>query len=102
MQIVGLAVTRLRWGRGWSISELARNSGVAADTIAKIEDGESKGSPKTAKSLADALGVQVIDICGERQGDDVVVIPLGAVGQAAVQDMTKGELHDNGPTAQVG
>lgn len=92
MHIVGQAVTRLRWAKGWPIAELASKSGVSADTITAIEDGKSKGSPRTARRLAEALGVTVLDITAEGDG----VIPLGAVGQGIVDDaaQTQGDTDD--------
>lgn len=87
------------------MADLARESGVSADTIVAIEAGTSKGSPKTAKKLAEALNVQVMDICGDDGGEGGGVVPLGAVGRGAVGEAnitdTKGDGNDR-PTSAVG
>lgn len=77
MRVVGTVVRRLRWARGWSITDLSEHSKVSCETIERIEAGRSNGSPKSAYRIAKALGVLVDDIVSE---DDEEV--MGAVGKA--------------------
>lgn len=43
-------------------AELAKRAGVGQSTIAKIEQGDSRPRHKTARALAEALGVQPAEI----------------------------------------
>jgi len=54
-------MTVLRISKGWSMNELARKSKVAPSTIVKMNQGKSV-SAKTAKKIADALQVEVLEI----------------------------------------
>lgn len=76
MRISGSTVARLRWSRGWGITDLSDASGLSENTISRIEAGESRGTPKSALKLAQCLGVDVLDIICE----DDEPIPSGAVG----------------------
>ena len=53
----------LRTGRGLSIRKLAEEAGVSTETIYSLEHGRREFIwPRTAKKLADALGVKVQDL----------------------------------------
>jgi transcriptional regulator with XRE-family HTH domain len=53
----------LRTARGLSIRKLAEDAGVSTETIYSLEHGRRDFIwPKTAKKLADALGVEVDDL----------------------------------------
>ncbi len=56
------AIKVYRAERGWSISRLAKESGVPRETISRIEHGHNEPSAATIKKLADALGVTVHDL----------------------------------------
>jgi transcriptional regulator with XRE-family HTH domain len=55
----------LRRRRGWSQKDLAEESGVGQDTISGIESGRHEPRPSTLRKLADALGVEVVDLFRE-------------------------------------
>ena len=65
MQIPRLA--KWRELQGWTQKDLAHESGVSARSIAGYETGASV-RPRTARKLAEALGVEVIDLAGIGQG----------------------------------
>ena len=50
-----LKISRMRQERGWSMSRLARESGVHVSTISLIESGRMKPYPGQAEKLANAL-----------------------------------------------
>ena len=52
------ALRRLRQDRALSLRELGERSGVAFDTINKLELGKRSAHPRTVRKLAEALGVQ--------------------------------------------
>ena len=54
----GEALRRLRQDRALSLRELGELSGVAFDTINKLELGKRAAQPRTIRKLAEALGVE--------------------------------------------
>jgi transcriptional regulator with XRE-family HTH domain len=56
------AVRRIRTMRGMNQVDLAKASGVAQNTISEIELGKREARPATLKKLADALGVEIVDL----------------------------------------
>lgn len=63
----GKIITNLRDEKGWSQSELAQFSQVSRVMIGKYERGEAVPSIDTAKKIADAFGVSLDYLVGERQ-----------------------------------
>lgn len=59
------ALRELRRQKGWSQRDLARESGVGADTISGIESGRHEARPSTLRKLAGAFGVEVADLLRE-------------------------------------
>jgi transcriptional regulator with XRE-family HTH domain len=58
-------IKELRTGRGLSIRKLAEEAGVSTETIYSLEHGRREFIwPRTAKKLADALGVEPKDLFG--------------------------------------
>ncbi len=49
---------RLRQEQALSLRDLAERSGVAYDTINRLELGKQDAQPRTIRRLAEALGVQ--------------------------------------------
>jgi len=49
---------RLRQEQALSLRDLARRSGVAYDTINRLELGKQDAQPRTIRRLAEALGLQ--------------------------------------------
>lgn len=62
MRLSGETIVRLRYRQGWSLTDLAENTGLTKSYLSKIERGLRQGSPRSAKVIADALGVYVDDI----------------------------------------
>ena len=53
-----LQLKRLRQEQALSLRDLARRSGVAYDTINRLELGKQDAQPRTIRRLAEALGVE--------------------------------------------
>ena len=57
-EVDGARLRRLRRERALSQRELFRMTGVAFDTISRLETGKQQAQPRTIRKLADALGVE--------------------------------------------
>ena len=53
-----MQLKRLRQEQALSLRDLAQRSGVAYDTINRLELGKQDAQPRTIRRLAEALGVQ--------------------------------------------
>jgi transcriptional regulator with XRE-family HTH domain len=53
-----MQLKRLRHEQALSLRDLAKRSGVAYDTINRLELGKQDAQPRTIRRLAEALGVQ--------------------------------------------
>jgi transcriptional regulator with XRE-family HTH domain len=53
---------RLRRLKGWSLRDLAREAGVAVDTVLDLEHRARLPRPSTMRRIAAALGVQIGDV----------------------------------------
>jgi transcriptional regulator with XRE-family HTH domain len=53
-----MQLKRLRQEQALSLRDLARTSGVAYDTINRLELGKQDAQPRTIRRLAEALGVE--------------------------------------------
>jgi transcriptional regulator with XRE-family HTH domain len=54
----GEKLRRFRRARALSQRDLSRITGVAFDTISRLETGKQRAQPKTIRRLAGALGVE--------------------------------------------
>ncbi|GAA3777460.1 helix-turn-helix domain-containing protein [Streptomyces phyllanthi] len=77
--MVARNVRLLREQRGLSLAELARQAGLAKQTLSKLEQGTGNPTVDTLFSIAEALGVPVTRLVAEREqvmtvqrGDEVV------------------------------
>ena len=61
IRVDGKELRRLRRARVLSQRDLSRITGVAFDTISRLETGKQQAQPKTIRRLADALGVEPRD-----------------------------------------
>jgi transcriptional regulator with XRE-family HTH domain len=60
---------RLRRERALSQRDLTRMTGIAFDTISRLETGKQRAQPRTIRKLADALGVEPNELMkGENDG----------------------------------
>jgi transcriptional regulator with XRE-family HTH domain len=64
MEVDGARLRNLRRDSVLSQRELARMTGVAFDTISRLETGKQRAQPKTVRRLAGALGVEPRDLIG--------------------------------------
>lgn len=58
MEVDGARLRNLRRDSVLSQRELSRMTGVAFDTISRLETGKQQAQPKTIRTLADTLGVE--------------------------------------------
>jgi transcriptional regulator with XRE-family HTH domain len=58
MEVDGSRLRRLRRERALSQRDLTRITGIAFDTISRLETGKQRAQPRTIRKLADALGVE--------------------------------------------
>ena len=61
----GEELRRLRRARALSQRDLSRMTGVAYDTISRLETGKQQAQPKTIRTLADTLGVEPHELMKE-------------------------------------
>ena len=57
-EIDGARLRGLRRGRALSQRDVSRMTGIAFDTISRLETGKQRAQPRTIRKLADALGVE--------------------------------------------
>jgi transcriptional regulator with XRE-family HTH domain len=57
-EVDGTRLRRLRRVRALSQRELSSMTGIAFDTISRLETGKQRAQPRTIRKLADALGVE--------------------------------------------
>jgi transcriptional regulator with XRE-family HTH domain len=68
-EVDGARLRRLRRERALSQRDLSRMTGIAFDTISRLETGKQRAQPRTIRKLADALGVEPKDLMkGENDG----------------------------------
>ncbi|WP_256333490.1 helix-turn-helix domain-containing protein [Streptomyces sp. cf386] len=65
--VVARNVRLLREQRGLSLAELARQAGLAKQTLSKLEQGTGNPTVDTLFSIAEALGVPVTRLVAERE-----------------------------------
>ncbi|MCW2897885.1 MAG: Helix-turn-helix domain [Streptosporangiaceae bacterium] len=56
------AIREMRYAKGWNATELATKAGISQPYMSRIETGDSPGSPRALRLIADALGVPVTAI----------------------------------------
>ena len=61
----GARLRRLRQEQALSLRELGDMTGVAFDTINKLELGKREAQPRTIRKLAEALGVEPRELMKE-------------------------------------
>ncbi len=69
LEVDGARLRHIRQERALSLRELGRVSGVAFDTINKLENEYREAQPRTLRKLAEALGVEPKELMkGEADG----------------------------------
>ncbi len=64
MATLGKRVRQYREDRGYSLSELAKQSGVSRSYLYQVESGASSPTEEKLLALASALGVTITDLLG--------------------------------------
>ncbi len=64
-EVNGARLRRLRRERALSQRDLSRMTGIAFDTISRLETGKQRAQPRTIRKLADALGVEPRELMKE-------------------------------------
>jgi transcriptional regulator with XRE-family HTH domain len=68
-EVDGARLRRLRRERALSQRDLTLMTGIAFDTISRLETGKQRAQPRTIRKLADALGVEPKELMkGENDG----------------------------------
>jgi transcriptional regulator with XRE-family HTH domain len=70
MHISAEKLRELREERAYSLRGLARVSGVAYNTVLRIEHGQEEVWPRTVRRLAEALGVEPMVLQGSKMPED--------------------------------
>jgi len=73
-EVLGVNIKVLREARGWSLSELARQSSIAKGTLSQLEAGTGNPTIETVFSLSNALQVPVSELLTERAKAEVVLV----------------------------
>ena len=58
IKVDGVRLRQIRQEQALSLRDLSESSGVAHDTINKLETGKREAQPRTIRSLAETLGVE--------------------------------------------
>ena len=64
-EVDGPRLRRLRRERALSQRDMSRMTGIAFDTISRLETGKQRAQPRTIRKLADALGVEPRELMKE-------------------------------------
>ncbi len=95
-------LAKLRRSKGFSQRALANEAGVSPSSVYEIEVGRRKPNPSTLRKIADALGVEVIDLLEEEERPKVSAPPSSREWALVasdkefdswVQEAKAGELH---------
>jgi transcriptional regulator with XRE-family HTH domain len=81
---------RLRQQAVMSQQQLADESGVARDTISKLETGQRRAYPTTIRKLATSLGVEPQELVEEQEG------------RARTPEVSKGQEKDKPKKKRLG
>jgi transcriptional regulator with XRE-family HTH domain len=69
MDVDGARLRRVRRAHALSQRDLSRMTGIAFDTISRLETGKQRAQPRTIRRLADVLGVEPRELMkGEDDG----------------------------------
>jgi len=58
MSVDGATLRRVRRAHALSQRDISRMTGIAFDTISRLETGKQQAQPRTIRRLADVLGVE--------------------------------------------
>lgn len=86
MDNVGQRLKEERLRKGWSQRDLARETGVNADTISGIETRQHEPRPSTLRKLAEGMNIEVADFFQERARPKVSAAPPSLEWALAASD----------------
>jgi transcriptional regulator with XRE-family HTH domain len=66
-EVDGPRLRGLRRGQALSQRDLTRMTGIAFDTISRLETGKQRAQPRTIRKLAEALGVEPRELMKEEE-----------------------------------
>jgi transcriptional regulator with XRE-family HTH domain len=64
-EVDGPRLRQIRRERALSQRDLTRMTGIAFDTISRLETGKQRAQPRTIRKLADTLGVEPRELMKE-------------------------------------
>lgn len=98
-ELIGVAIRRLRQSRGWTLSDLARRSGVSLSSLSKIENQQMGASYCKISSIAKAFGTKFDHMFGpalpSRGGDGRRSITRAGEGKTFRNDYYDYEVHSH-------
>lgn len=71
---VGAQIRHFRRARGWSLREMAQQTGLSVGLLSQIERGLSSASMRTLALAGDALGVGVADFFADTAAKDLRIV----------------------------
>lgn len=101
---LGTRVRQLRKKKGWSLTDLAEESGVSRSYLSQIERRESTPTQDKIVQLANALGVLPSELLGEKKEEIDIPESLQrfaeeeALGSAEIQMLAQIEYRGNKPS----
>ena len=60
--VIGTMLRRLRREHGWTLTEVARRTGISVGTLSKLENGKTDLNFSSVNKLASGLGLRVTDL----------------------------------------
>lgn len=93
---VGAHVRAVREGRGWSVDQLAKQSGVSRSMLYGVERGQKAPTVLTLDRIATALGTSIARLVERERDDRVILLPSDE--QAVVRDPSGWERRILSPT----
>ena len=100
MDGIGQRLREERQLRGWSQRDLARETGVNADTISGIETEQHEPRPSTLRKLAEGLGLEVRDFFAEPALPKAKAPDAGQLDQAKRREWFEELLRAAQPLAE--
>lgn len=84
----GAHIRALLEGRGWSIAQLARETGIARESLSRIINDREGLGPERGEKVAAVLGLPLEDVLLERPTQPVDEVQLARIENLAVEILT--------------
>ena len=92
MEGIGRNVRHFREEKGWNQTELAYRSKMSVSIISLIENGKRNASTNTLERIAEALGVEVVDLFPKVLPWSITVTHAGL--EAILEDVEAGHTEE--------